>query len=291
MRTGRPPALYDGFDYETFWDGAERRHLERLERRIASSLLPRRGTRILDAGGGYGRLSGAYVDRFDEAVLFDASWSLLEQARERWGLRVTLVAGDLHAMPFARRAFDAALMVRVTHHIPDPRSALSSVAGALAPGAPLVVSFSNKRNLKRVAAWWLRGEGTDPFADGVITYGPHSSGMHPRDAERMLSEAGFGPGVWRGAGVLDKLAGRAGPVGPLVPAGGLLSRPLGWARLAPALFAAAPRLGGRAHGGSVAPLFACPACRGSLRSVAGGQRCAACGVIFPVRNGIHDFRL
>src|SRR5438067_7701900 len=113
----RQPLSYAGFDYEAFWTDRERRHLDRLERWVVSSLLGERGQRILDAGGGYGRMVPTYVGRFEQPVLFDGALSLLEQARGRWGGRVTYVAGDLRSVPFTDGAFDAAMMIRVLHHL------------------------------------------------------------------------------------------------------------------------------------------------------------------------------
>ncbi|MGZ4152602.1 MAG: methyltransferase domain-containing protein, partial [Actinomycetota bacterium] len=246
-----------------------------------------------DAGCGFGRLGDAYIDRFDEVVLFDGAWSLLERARERWGGRATLVAGDLHALPFAPRTFDAIVSVRVLHHMERPARTLAALREVTATGGRLVCNVSNKRNLKRIVAWSIGRTDDDPFAPGMVAYGDASFGMHPSDLERLCSTAGFLPLAWRGVGVADKLAKYAGPFAPLVPSGATLARALGRVRYAPSLFVAAcagaPGLP-TTRPGSIERLLRCPRCRCRLGADEGGWRCVMCRTPYPVRDGIHDLR-
>jgi SAM-dependent methyltransferase len=291
--TGMGSSFYEGFDYEAFWTGEERRHLDRLERRIVASLLQPSGRRLLDAGCGFGRLGDAYIDRFDEVVLFDGAWSMLERARDRWGDRATLVAGDLHALPFASQTFDAVVSVRVLHHMDHPETTLAALRAVTATGGRLVCNVSNKRNLKRIAAWSFGRTDDDPFTPGMVSYGEASFGMHPRDLERLCATAGFLPLAWRGVGVADKLAKHAGPLAPLVPSGAILARALGRVRYAPSLFVAASAgAPGRPtiRPGPFEDLLRCPRCRCRLGADEGGWRCVMCRSHFPVREGILDLR-
>src|SRR5438132_9559279 len=177
---GEHPLSYEGYDYASFWSDPERRHLDGLERWVVWTLLPATGRRILDAGGGYGRMAPTYVGRFEQPVLFDGALSLLEQARDTWGDRITYVAGDLHSLPFVTNAFDAATMIRVVHHLEHPDEVLPELGRVIRRGGSLIVSISNKRNLKRLAEFAL-GRGSNPFEPGVVRYGPLSWGMSPQD--------------------------------------------------------------------------------------------------------------
>jgi SAM-dependent methyltransferase len=281
--------LYEGFDYAAFWQGAGRSNLDELEHRVTADLLPRSGLRILDAGCGFGRLTDTYVDRFQEVVLLDSARSLLEQARDRWAGRVTLVAADLEALPFGPGAFDAFVLVRVLHHFSDPRPILTGLRRVAAPGARLVFSASNSRNPRRVARYVLGLDDRSPFGPGPVQYGPGTFGWAPRDLERALTGSGFSLRRLRGVGVMDKVAGRAGPLGRVVPRGTVLSRPLGWLRLAPSLFGAAVADGGDDQPNG--PLFRCPVCGAGIVEVADGYTCRRCERRYPTRDGILDFRI
>ena len=301
LRAGEPERVgapsvpsYEGFDYQAFWRDPGRRHLDEAERRVVGRLLPATGRRILDVGCGYGRLTGSYVDRFDEVVLLDAAWSLLEQARDRWGGRVRLIAADLHALPLAPGSFDAAVLVRVLHHFHDPVSVLRHVRRALTSEATLVFSVGNKRNPRRVGRYLLDRSRPNPFGLGLEPYGSSSFGWHPRDVERLPREAGLSLGPVLGLGVLDKVAARVGALADAVPPGDMLSGPLGRLGIAPVLFAAANPLGPGPAPEEVGRWLRCPICQRGLDgpgSEGGGYRCASCRRRYPVRGGIADFRL
>lgn len=282
-------ALYEGFDYAAFWRDPARAHIDVLEHRLVERLLPRVGRRILDAGCGFGRLADVYVNRFDECVLVDSAWSLLEQARDRWASHVTLVAADLRALPFATGAFDAALAVRVLHHFEDPRPVLAGLRAVLAPGGRLLFTSSNARNPKRILRALLGGEPWSPFRAGPISYDRHTFGWSAGELRDMVTAAGFRVRELRGVGVLDKLVAHVGPVARLVPPGVGVSRPLGALRLAPSLLGAAEVAGA----GSVcpAPVLRCPACRVALVAGDAVFDCPACLRAFPLVDGIWDFRL
>lgn len=251
-------------------------------------MLPPSGKRILDAGGGYGRMAPTYVDRFDQPVLFDGALSLLEQARDKWGDRITYVAGDLRSLPFAEGAFDSATMIRVVHHLERPEDVLRGMRRAIRRGGCLVISISNKRNLRKLAEFAL-GRGPNPLKPGIVRYGPLSWGMHPVDAEVLLRDSGFGSPKWLGVGVTDKLAGRMGRFQRYAPTGRYLAKPLGRLAIAPALIGVARAEGG---GPDTVPeaLFECPRCRGVLINHTTNHTCTSCGATFPVKKGIHDFR-
>lgn len=284
----RAKALYEGFDYVAFWRDRGRFHLDELEHRLVADLLPASGRRILDAGCGFGRLTDVYVDRFEHVVLLDSAWSLLEQARDRWAGRVTLVAADLRALPFAAGAFDATVIVRVLHHFDDPRPVLTGLRRASAPGARLVFNASNSRNPRRVARYLLRLERPSPFGHGPVAYDSQTFGWSPKDLEHLVAESGFTLRGFRGVGVMDKLAAHAGPLGRHVPHGTALSRPLGWLRLAPSLFGAADARDcetERPEG-----LFRCPSCGAGVVARGYGFACRVCDRRYPMRDGILDFR-
>jgi SAM-dependent methyltransferase len=89
--------------------------------------------RVLDAGAG----EGQYAARFQrqryvgvDLAVGDAGWDYS---------RLDVVA-DLTALPFRPGVFDAALNIVTMEHLRDPGRALREIAGALQPGALLLVA-------------------------------------------------------------------------------------------------------------------------------------------------------
>ena len=76
---------YEGSDYRSaFWEGQGREYEDLAERTALRKLLPSKGKRIIDIGGGYGRLHDLYSG-FHEVVLLDHATSQLQDARQRLG--------------------------------------------------------------------------------------------------------------------------------------------------------------------------------------------------------------
>ena len=286
-------SLYDGIDYQDYWQSPARIRQDALERLLISELLPVSGHRIIDVGCGFGRLTPLYVDRFEHAVLYDGSMSLLRQAHDALGDRVTLVAGDILRMPFKPSSFDCLLTIRVLSHMRDLASALSGMERIVANDGALVFSYHNKRNARRILRFPLvRGPG-NPFSSESAEIQPTLISHHPSRFETLLLEAGFSPPEYRGAVVVNALASVGDRLGRRAPAGA------GWARLT-GRYRLAPWLVGRSRaerGGALRPsesideLLQCPACSGDLSRSDDGYECAACHRHYPVDDGILDFRI
>jgi glycogen(starch) synthase len=103
--------------------------------------------RIVDVGGGYGRLAGPLSARH-EVTLVDVSPEMLEEARRRWpGVR--LVEADARELPFSDAEFDAALALDLTPHLPELEPGLRELARIVRPGGEVVVDTSN------ASPWWV----------------------------------------------------------------------------------------------------------------------------------------
>jgi hypothetical protein len=166
---------------------------------------------------------------------------------------------------------------------------LTGLRRVSAPGARLVFNASNSRNAKRIARYLIGTGSRCPFVPGPVQYDARSYGWPPEELVRLLAETGFHLRALRGVGVLDKVAARAGRLGPLVPPGTTLSRPLGWLRLAPSLFdGAVAGSGGEEQDERV---FSCPICGDHLAAPGAGYGCPACNRSYPLREGILDFRV
>jgi ubiquinone/menaquinone biosynthesis C-methylase UbiE len=96
---------------------------------------------IGDLGCGTGQVSAALAPFVAHVVAVDASAAMLQAAKKRLHEfdNVDLRRGDLEALPIDDARLDAATMMLVLHHVPDPGRALTDVARVLKPGGRLIV--------------------------------------------------------------------------------------------------------------------------------------------------------
>jgi ubiquinone/menaquinone biosynthesis C-methylase UbiE len=289
----KPHQLYDQTDYREFWAGLSKMKLDELEHRVVKRLLPGSGRRIIDIGCGYGRLAGCYEGRFQQAVMLDGSIALLRQARDNTGGRAVYVAADIFNVPFRTGAFDAALMVRVLHHLPRPQACLSEMRRILSEDGRLVMSYSNKRNAWRIGLWLTGRTPHNPLTLEPLAVEDTFIHYHLRYVRRLMIEAGFDVSRSLGTGVLDKLAGAMGRWGRRIPPGLALAGLFGATGIAPWIFCEARARGGPALSGAegIDDLLLCPLCRSGLAREADGYTCLCCRRRFPVEDGILDFRV
>jgi len=94
------------------------------------------GGRLLDVGGGTGRVSSALRDLVDEVVITDVSFGMLNQA-DRSALRP--VCGGSESLPFADNTFERVIMVDALHHVIDHAHSAHEMFRVLKPGGVLVI--------------------------------------------------------------------------------------------------------------------------------------------------------
>jgi ubiquinone/menaquinone biosynthesis C-methylase UbiE len=106
--------------------------------------LPTPG-RLLDAGGGTGRVSEMLRGQAAQIVVVDLSAAMLRQAGRKSGLRVS--CAHVERLPFPEDMFERILMVDAFHHLCDQRQAALDLLRVLAPGGRLVVEEPNIETL------------------------------------------------------------------------------------------------------------------------------------------------
>jgi ArsR family transcriptional regulator len=94
-----------------------------------------------DLGCGTGHVASAMAPFVARVIAVDRSGEMLQAARRR--LRdlpgVEVRRGELEALPIAADELDAATLLLVLHHLPDPAAALSEARRVLKPGGRLVI--------------------------------------------------------------------------------------------------------------------------------------------------------
>jgi ArsR family transcriptional regulator len=94
-----------------------------------------------DLGCGTGQVSVALAPFVSHVIGVDSSAAMLQAARKRLQGHgnVELRRGELEALPIDDGRLDAATVMLVLHHVPEPARALAEVARVLKPGGRLVL--------------------------------------------------------------------------------------------------------------------------------------------------------
>ncbi len=100
-------------------------------------LEPSPDCRLLDAGGGTGRVSGVLQEYVGSVVLSDISMGMLKEAAAKDNLRPTCALSE--KMPFADDYFDCVLMVDALHHVNDQAKTASELWRIIKPGGRIVI--------------------------------------------------------------------------------------------------------------------------------------------------------
>ena len=103
--------------------------------RLMSLLQARPAERILDVGGGTGRVSQTFGDDH-VMVVCDPSWGMLREARQK---QMIACCGLAEHLPFADDAFHRIVMVDTFHHLHNQHVAAMEMMRVLCPGGRLVV--------------------------------------------------------------------------------------------------------------------------------------------------------
>lgn len=280
---------YEGSPYRrVFWEERDRSYEDATERLALRALLPPSGERIVEIGAGFGRLAGEYAG-YGQVILLDYARSMLEDARERLGDACTYVCADLYHLPFATRALDSVVQIRVLHHVEHVPQAFAEVARILRAGGSYVLEFANKRNFKAIARYTAGAQAENPFDRRPYEFITLNWNFHPAYIERALAEVGL-PVVDRRAVSHFRAPAlkRVLPAGALARADALVGGALGGLALAPSQFVRAVRSTGAARSSH---LWRCPKCgREPLARQGDAVPCPGCGTQWPIINGIHVFR-
>jgi ubiquinone/menaquinone biosynthesis C-methylase UbiE len=104
-----------------------------IMREVAS--LPVNG-RLLDVGGGTGRVSSAIRGLVDEIVIVDLSFGMLIESPHTI---LKPVCGGSESLPFADESFDRVIMVDTLHHVIDQTKSAYEMYRVIKPGGLLVI--------------------------------------------------------------------------------------------------------------------------------------------------------
>lgn len=136
-------------NYLHYWDGREYEHAAE-EVAIRRMFKGKHFERIVDVGGGYGRICPLLKEYANRVTLAEPSQQQLDIGKDflkdHKGIDMVLAQAD--ALPFENESIDAVTVVRVIHHIPDPEEEFAEIARVLKPGGYLFIEFANYANFK-----------------------------------------------------------------------------------------------------------------------------------------------
>ena len=194
---------YENYDYRQFWQNGGRAYEDAAERIAIRKLfkgIRAEGKIFADLGCGYGRLFEEYGS-CRAAIMVDYSLNNLRNAKETIRAflnndeekmsRIFFVAADVNKLPFKKNIIDAAVSVRVVHHLENPEKFFSEVSRTLKPGGLFIVEFANKRNLKNILKFVLGRLKTSPFNEKPLQIGETILDYHPGYIVSLLRESGF----------------------------------------------------------------------------------------------------
>jgi len=305
MQASRETIDYDanGYDYREYWQGRE--YEQWAEERALQRLIPKLGFArwFADFGGAYGRNAPHYLGRSEHAVILDYSATNLANAAKLHERHVatgklTLVRCDLNAIPFRDSAFDAAMVVRVLHHLLEADPALAemsrTISGRWLVDVPIkhhvlgLVRGVRTGTLARIrdAEPLITGESDEKYANFQLAAVRHRLQHLGWQVQLAASVNNFR----RWDYVLPKQT--VDLARPLVQQMELAAQFVGRGWWGPSQFVLADR--GAAGtplpvGTSLAERLRCPACHGPLDLTGEGAACASCEVTYPHRDGYWDF--
>ena len=185
--------------YEDFWIGRDYEHFSEVLA-LRKLLNKKHFKTAMDFGGGYGRLSDVLSDYSDKVILVDPSLKQLNIAKDKFKNQDNieyLLLDKKDYVPAKDNSVDLILMVRVSHHVPDPTKLFKEIYRAVAPNGYAIIEVASNAHLvnrlrqysklKRVSKTPIR---VGSIANGLKDETPFVN-HNPKTIIKQLNDCGF----------------------------------------------------------------------------------------------------
>lgn len=146
-------------NYLKYWEGRDYENAAE-EAAIKRLLKGKRFKRAADIGGGYGRLCLLLEKYADEVTLVEPSQQQLDIAKDflkdHPKIKRKLMQAD--NLKFKDKSLDLITMIRVMHHLPDPKAELKELARVLADDGYLILEMANYAHGRNRLKHTLKGK-------------------------------------------------------------------------------------------------------------------------------------
>ena len=104
--------------------------------------------KILDLGGGTGRVSRLFVKKVKEVVVLDASLGMVESCKKHQD--ISCVLGKAENIPFGDGYFDKVIIIDAFHHFQDQEKAVREIRRVLRKNGKVIIE---ELNFKEPVKW------------------------------------------------------------------------------------------------------------------------------------------
>lgn len=133
--------------------------------------------RLLDLGGGMGRIAKLFSDRVAEVVVVDPSAGMIQECRKQKNLNCRLAGAE--NLPFEQDYFDKIIIVDAFHHFESQDAACREIKRVLRTGGKVIVEEFNFGFLNPVFA----------FLEKILTVPGRF--YRPEELRNLFRENGF----------------------------------------------------------------------------------------------------
>lgn len=149
----------DNYNYLDYWDGRDYEHAAE-EMAIKRLLSGKRFGRVVDIGGGYGRLCVLLEQYGDKVTLAEPSKVNLKIAedylKDHPNIERKLMQAD--DLQFKDGSVDLFTMIRVMHHIPEPAKEFAELHRALSPNGEVILEVANYVHFRNRLKHLVKGQ-------------------------------------------------------------------------------------------------------------------------------------
>jgi len=305
-------ANYDTYDYDysTYWNKREYEHGS--EEIVLNKILKTsKGMWFLDIGGSFGRLSDTYCHKYTHPVIVDYSLKTLQKNKKELKHRypnIELIAANAYNLPFRENTFDGALMVRVLHHIENPKECISEIFRTLNSNAIYIQEYANKVHIKAVIRAFIKFDfsilNTQPYQQpDKHHYEGTKEGSkvlflnyHPKYISEIFSNVGlridnkYGCSFLRNAFLKKTFKTKI-----LLSIENLLQNTLSWSNISPSIFLKSTPIKKSDKENisteSILDILVCPECKKKLTISGNTAKCEKCNKQYQKIEDIWDFRV